>query len=206
MDIFPERLPLRGEAIEKRSSKASPSRGGGSAQPRRRGRAGKRQPLSRLRRQLPWKGSLWVRSVGAGLCSARGCRSRRKNGRSRAPPLQGPRKKVKFIWISKAPSIDSNGSKATSCKLGTSVSGGAQYDTRRVTIEWNTRRKHWASPKFRCRKHQTHPSAPFLPLLFRQDGKEGAAGGESETTTTERAAASDVSFPLCSFLPFQTAN
>ena len=25
-------------------------------------------------------------------------------------------------------------------------------------------------------------------------------------TTTERAAASDVSFPLCSFLPFQTAS
>ena len=33
--------------------KASPSRGGGSAKPRRRGRAGKRPPLSRLRRQLP---------------------------------------------------------------------------------------------------------------------------------------------------------
>ena len=28
----------------------------------------------------------------------------------------------------------------------------------------------------------------------------------SEMTTTERAAASDVSYPLCSFLPFQTAN
>ena len=35
--------------------------------------------------------------------------------------------------------------------------------------------------------HQTRPSAPFLPLLFRQDGKEGAAGGSSETASTERA-------------------
>ena len=39
-------------------------------------------------------------------------------------------------------------------------------------------------------------SAPFLLLLFRQDGKEGAAGGASETTTAEGAAASDVCF-LC---------
>ena len=68
------------------------------------------------------------------------------------------------------------------------------------------RLKHWASPEFRGRTHQTRPSAPFLPLLFRQDGKEGAAGGASETTATERAAASDVSFPLYSFLPFQTAS
>ena len=49
-------------------------------------------------------------------------------------------------------------------------------------------------------------SAPFLPLLFRQDGKEGAAGGASETTTTERILAGKASYPLCSFLPFQTAN
>ena len=34
--------------------------------------------------------------------------------------------------------------------------------------------------------------------------KENA--GASEMTTAERAAASDVSYPLCSFLPFQTAN
>ena len=141
MDIVPESLPLRGEAIEKRSSKASPSRGGGSAQPRRRGRAGKRQPLSRLRRQLPWKGSLWVRSVGAGLCSARGCRSRRKNGRSRAPPLQGPRKKGTSIKISTAPSIDGNCSKATSYKSDTPVSGGAYQNAREVTIVWNDARK-----------------------------------------------------------------
>ena len=51
-----------------------------------------------------------------------------------------------------------------------------------------------------------YPSVPFLPYLFRQDGKDRAAGGASGMTTTERAAASDVSFPLCSFLPFQTAN
>ena len=48
-----------------------------------------------------------------------------------------PRKKVKFIQISKAPSIDSNCSKATSCKFGTPVSGGAYQDIRKVTTEWN---------------------------------------------------------------------
>ena len=46
-----------------RRSKASPSRGGGSAKPGRRGRAGKRQPLSRLRRQLPCKGEPLVRRI-----------------------------------------------------------------------------------------------------------------------------------------------
>ena len=165
MDIFPERLPIRGEAIEKRSSKASPSRGGGSAQPRRRGRAGKRQPLSRLRRQHPWKGSLWVRSVGAGLCSARGCRSRRKNGRSRAPPLQGPRKKVTSIWISNVPSIDGRYSTATSCKFGTPVSGGAYQDAREVTSEWNDIQKLGAclKPEAECTKRI---QAPFSPLSF----------------------------------------
>ena len=49
-------------------------------------------------------------------------------------------------------------------------------------------------------------SSPFLPLLFRQDGKEGAAGGASEMATAERILASKASYPLCSFLPFQTAN
>ncbi|MCI6528440.1 MAG: hypothetical protein MR438_05640, partial [Clostridiales bacterium] len=33
-----------------------------------------------------------------------------------------------------------------------------------------------------------------------------AAGGASETTTTERILASKASYPLCSFLPFQTAS
>ena len=39
------------------------------------------------------------------------------------------------------------------------------------------RPKNRGLPKFRGRKHQTHPSAPFLPYLFRQDGKDRAAGG-----------------------------
>ena len=43
----------------------------------------------------------------------------------------------------------------------------------------------------------------FLPSLFSCERKDWAAGGASETTATERAAASDVSYPLCSFLPFQ---
>ena len=73
----------------------------------------------------PERGAFGVRSVGAGLCSARGCGSRRKNGRSRAPPLQGPRKKGTSIKISTAPSIDGSCSEATSIKFGTPVSGGA---------------------------------------------------------------------------------
>ena len=75
--------------------------------------------------------------VGAGLCSARCCRFRQEHGRSRAPPLQGPRKKVTSIWISNAPSIDGNRSKATSIKPDTPVSGGAYQDARRVSIVWN---------------------------------------------------------------------
>ena len=154
---------------------ASPSRGGGSAKPRR------------MRRE-------------SSVCAA-------------APPLQGA-KQIKItspqkgadhqIWS--APSIDDNRSKATSCKFGPYVSGGAYQDARKVTTEWNAKLKYRDSPEFRRRLHQTHPSAPFLPYLFRQDGKDRAAGGASETTTAERAAASDVSYPLCSFLPFQTAN
>ena len=57
--------------------------------------------------------------VGAGLCSARASDEICSSGRSRAPPLQGPRKKVTSIWISNAPSIDGNRSKATSIKPDT---------------------------------------------------------------------------------------
>ena len=46
----------------------------------------------------------------------------------------------------------------------------------------------------------------FLPYLFSCERKDRAAGGASETTTTERILASKASYPLCSFLPFQTAN
>ena len=52
-------------------------------------------------------------------------------------PYKLPRKKVKSIKISLAPSIDGNCSKATSYKLDTPVSGGAYQDARKVTIEWN---------------------------------------------------------------------
>ena len=54
-----------------------------------------------------------------------------------AEPLQGPRKKVTFIKISVAPSIDGSCSKATSCKPDTSVSGGAYQDARKVSLVWN---------------------------------------------------------------------
>ena len=117
-----------------------------------------------------------------------------------------PREKVKSIWISTAPSIDSSCSEATSIKFDTPVSGGAYQDIRKVTIEWNARPKHWDLPEFRGRTHQTRPSAPFLPYLFPRKGKDRAAGGASETTTTERILASKASYPLCSFFPFQTAS
>ena len=75
--------------------------------------------------------------VGAGLCSARSSNEIGTSGRSGAPPLQVPRKKVTFIKISAVPSIDGNHSKATSYKLDTPVSGGAYQNAREVTSEWN---------------------------------------------------------------------
>ena len=156
--------------------KASPPRGGGSAKPRRRGR----------------------RKFAATSQSP-----------SVTAPLEGepfPRKKVTSIWISNAPSIDGRCSTETSCKFGTPVSGGAYQNARKVTIEWNARPKHRDLPEFRGRTHQTRPSAPFLPYLFPRKGKDRAAGGASETTTTERILASKASYPLCSFFPFQTAS
>ena len=134
-------------------------------------------------------------SVGAGLCSARGCRFHWKNRRSRAPPLQrvittSPQKGAdRQIWS--APSICGRYSTATSCKFGTPRIRRRVAKTRKVTTERNAKLKHWFPPEFRGRTHQTHPSAPFLPLLFRQDGKEGAAGGDGSrrfATTSQSAA------------------
>ena len=77
-----------------------------------------------------------------------------------------PRKKVRPIKILIAPSIDGNRSKATSCKFGPYVSGGAYQDARKVTAEWNTKPKHWGLPKIRCRKHPTVTQRPFSPPSF----------------------------------------
>ena len=92
-----------------------------------------------------------------------------------------PRKKVRPIKILIAPSIDGNRSKATSCKFGPYVSGGTYQDARKVTTEWNAKLKYRDSPEFRRRLHQTHPSAPFLPYLFRQDGKDRAVGDNQQS-------------------------
>ena len=86
------------------------------------------------------------------------------------------------------------------------VSGGAYQDIREVTTEWNDARNIGACLNSEAECTKRIPKRPFLPYLFPRKGKDRAAGGTSETTTTERAAASDVSYPLCSFLPFQTAN
>ena len=81
-------------------------------------------------------------------------------------PYNLPRKKVISIKISTAPSIDGNRSKATSCKFGPYVSGGAYQDAREVTTEWNAKPKHWGLPKIRCRKHPTVTQRPFSPPSF----------------------------------------
>ena len=79
------------------------------------------QPLSQPPADSsPARGAFGMHPVGAGLCS-----------------YKLPRKKVKSIRISTAPSIDGNCSTATSCKFGTRVSGGAYQDARRVSLVWN---------------------------------------------------------------------
>ena len=163
--------------------------------------------ISRLRRQLPLIGeATGVHAVGAGLCSACASNQIRTSGRSRAPPLRGPREKVISIKISTVPSIDGRYSTVTSYKSDTPVSGGAYQDARKVSLVWNARPKHWDLPEFRCSMHPIVTKHSFLPYLFSCERKDRATGGASEMTTTEQAAASDVSFPLCSFLPFQTAS
>ena len=87
--------------------------------------------------------------VGAGLCS-----------------YKLPRKKVKSIRISTAPSIDGNCSTAISCKFGTRVSGGAYQDARKVSLVWNARPKHWDLPEFRCSMHPIVTKRPFSPPSF----------------------------------------
>ena len=88
-------------------------------------------------------------------------------------------------------------------------SGGAAAETRKVTTEWNARLKHWFLPKFRGRMHQARPSAPFLPYLFRQDGKdmaaaEGAVRNDHDGTSRRERR---LLFSLCArFFLFQTAN
>ena len=86
------------------------------------------------------------------------------------------------------------------------VSGGAYQDIREVTTEWNDARNIGACLNSEAECTKRIPKRPFLPYLFPRKGKDRAAGGASETTTTERILASKASYPLCSFLPFQTAN
>ena len=76
-----------------------------------------------------------------------------------------PRKKEKPVIVSAARSIDGSYSEATSIKFDPHVSGGAYQNVRKVTTEWNARPKHWCSPGFRGRKHQTRPSTLFSPIF-----------------------------------------
>ena len=85
-------------------------------------------------------------------------------------PYNLPRKKVTFIKISVAPSIDGNCSKATGYKFDTPVSGGAYQVAREVTSEWNDIQKLEACLKSEaeCTKRI---QAPFSPLSFPAQGK-----------------------------------
>ena len=82
------------------------------------------------------------------------------------------------------------------------VSGGTYQDIREVTTERNDARNIGACLNSEAECTKRIPKRPFLPYLFPREGKDMAVGDTSEMTTTERAAASDVSFPLCSFLLF----
>ena len=76
-----------------------------------------------------------------------------------------PRKKEKPVIVSAACSIVGSYSEATSIKFDPHVSGGAYQNVRKVTTEWNARSKHWCSPEFRGRKHQTRPGTLFSPIF-----------------------------------------
>ena len=76
-----------------------------------------------------------------------------------------PREKVTSIRISSAPSIDGSRSKATSIKLNTPRIRRRVAETRKVSIEWNARPKHWGLPKFRGRMHPASPRTLFFPIF-----------------------------------------
>ena len=75
-----------------------------------------------------------------------------------------------------------------------------------MTAEWNAKLKYRDSPEFRRRLHQTHPSAPFLPYLFRQDGKDRAVGDirqlQIRYNLSVSAAPSQQAYPFCPFGTF----
>ena len=76
-----------------------------------------------------------------------------------------------------------------------------------MSLVWNDNQKLEPHLNSEAERTKRVPERPFLPYLFRQDGKDRAAGGASETASTERVpAVRGVSFPLSPFLPFQTAN
>ena len=69
------------------------------------------------------------------------------------------------IWP--ASSIYRKYSNATATKSCSNVSGGAYWDIREVTTEWNARPKHRFLPEFRCRLHPASPSALFFHIFSR---------------------------------------
>ena len=100
-----------------------------------------------------------------------------------------PRKKEKPVIASAARSIDGSYSEATSIKFDPHVSGGAYQNVRKVTTEWNARPKHWCSPEFRGRKHQTRPSTLFSPIfsLAREKMGPSETSGSCKFATTSQS-------------------
>ena len=87
-------LPLIGEAFGGRKSQASPFRGGGSAQPRRRGRFEfVTTSQSAFGCQLPCKGSLWPAAAGSPLRHS-GSAPLDKGSLGACKFIKPPRKKV----------------------------------------------------------------------------------------------------------------
>ena len=116
---------------------------------------------------LPSRGDL----VGAGLCSARRCRFHRKNGRNRAPPLQGA-KQIKKDPCKKVQPDNLRLHLLFTANIQTQLLTNPVYrirrrvvKIRRVSLVWNARLKHWALPKFRGRLHPASPRTLFSPIF-----------------------------------------
>ena len=97
--------------------------------------------------------------------------------------------------------------KGNCSQIRSSVTGGAYNSVCRVTM--CVRRDLSIGACLNCTRstHQTVTKRPFSPHSFPARRKEWAAGGASETASTERVSAKrEASYPLSPFPPFQSAN
>ena len=97
--------------------------------------------------------------------------------------------------------------KRSNLQIWCPVTGGAYHSARKVTMCVRNNYKNWCSPELYPQDAPRVPRRPFLPYLFPRRGKDRAAGGTSETASTERVSAvREVSYPLSPFPPFQNTN